>query len=82
MDISRDGRWAVVLTYTDVRLFARNGKEPWKDAFARAPRVVALPELYQPEAACFSADSQALYVSSEESPTPLVRILLGSLQEE
>ncbi len=76
LDISADGQWAAVLTYTDVRLFKRKGKEPWKAAFVRKPQVIALPKIYQPEALCFSADSQSLYVSSEESPTPIVRFNL------
>ena len=74
MDISPEGTQAVVLTYTDIRLFKKQGKEePWEQAFLREPTTIALPTIYQPEAVCFSSDSQWIYVSSEESPTPLVR---------
>ena len=72
MDISPDGRWAAVLTYTDIRLFPRTGQQTWAQALARRPMVVALPPIYQPEALCFGRDGRMLYVSSEGSPMPLV----------
>ena len=73
MDATSDGKTAVVLTYTDIRLFQRQGKESWDQAFTKPPKTIALPTIYQPEAICFSSDDQWIYVSSEESPTPLVR---------
>lgn len=73
MDISRDGKQAVVLTYTDIRLFRRREKESWAEVFTQAPQVLALPSIYQPEAICFGRDNGTVYVSSEESPTPLIR---------
>ena len=76
LDISPDGQWAASLTYTDMRLFKRQGKESWRTTFARSPKVIALPDIYQPEALCFSADGKSLLVSSEESPTPIVRYQL------
>ncbi len=77
MDLSPGGRHAVALTYTDIRIFHREDDEPWATAFRRPPRVVALPSIYQPEALCFSPDGRSIYVSSEESPTPLVRYSLN-----
>ena len=76
LDISPNGRHAAVLTYTDIRLFTRAEKQPWAKAFAQKPQLIALPSIYQPEALCFSRDSRSIYVSSEESPTPLVRYRL------
>ncbi len=73
MDVSADGRTAAVLTYTDIRIFRRPPQQAWSEAFTQRPHVLALPAVYQPEAACFSPDGKALYVSSEETPTPLVR---------
>lgn len=77
MDLSADNRLAVALTYTDIRLYRREGKATWAQAFQQAPMSVALPPIYQPEALCFSADGKWIYVSSEESPTPLVRYPIG-----
>jgi hypothetical protein len=73
MDFSPQGTKAVVLTYTDIRLFQRKPKEPWEQAFLKEPTTIALPTIYQPEAVCFGNDGQWIYVSSEETPTPLVR---------
>ncbi len=72
MDLSPDGSTAVYLTYTDIRIFERRPREPWKTAFTRMPKVIALPEVYQPEALCIGLDNRSIYVSSEETPTPLV----------
>lgn len=73
MDVAPNGRLAAVLTYTDVRLFARTEEQSWGEALQERPRLIALPRIYQPEALCFSADNRFLMVSSEESPTPLFR---------
>ncbi|MFT5189984.1 MAG: hypothetical protein ACI9DF_003309 [Verrucomicrobiales bacterium] len=73
MDISPNGRQAVVLTYTDIRLFTRAANQSWAEALTQKPQVIALPSIYQPEALCFSPQSRSIYVSSEETPTPLVR---------
>lgn len=76
MDIAPDGSEAVVLTYTDIRRFRRAPNQSWREAFQQTPAVVALPSVYQPEALCYSRDSRMIYVSSEESPTPLLRYRL------
>jgi hypothetical protein len=75
MDISRDGRYAVLLTqkYTAIE-YRRDAGESWPQAFARPPRTLRLPEAVQAEAICYSADGDALYVTSEGSPCPLWRI--------
>jgi hypothetical protein len=72
MDFASDGSAAVVLTYGDVLYFPRRAGEPWAEALARPPQVLAPHGLPQAEAACFSADARAIYVASERSRT-LVR---------
>ena len=75
MDISRDGRYAVLLTQKNMALeYRRDAGESWSQAFSRAPRTLRLPSASQAEAICYSPDGDALYVTSEGSPCPLWRI--------
>ncbi len=75
MDISRDGRYAVMLTKDNTALeYRREPGETWPRAFARAPRTLPLPEADQAEAICYSPDGDALFVTSEGLPCPLWRI--------
>ncbi len=74
MDVSPDGRRAIVLTYGDAYEYKRGEKEDWAAAFARPPREVALPHLIQAEAVCYGPDGKTLYVSSEKQPTPLIEV--------
>mgnify|MGYP006300350247 FL=1 len=71
MDFSPDGRRAVILTYGGCFEYARGEEESWADAFAREPRDLPAPRLWQREAVCYAADGCSLYVTSEGSPCPL-----------
>lgn len=75
MDISRDGRHAVLLTHKDTAIeYRRNAGESWPQAFSHTPRVLPVPEAVQAEAICYSPDGNALYMTSEGLPCPLWRI--------
>lgn len=75
MDISRDGRCAVLLTQENTALeYRRDAGESWPQAFSRAPRVLPVPEAVQAEAICYTPNGDALYITSEGSPCPLWRI--------
>jgi len=74
MDISPDGRRAVVLTYGDAYLFSRAEGEPWARAFSRAPRAVKAPARPQGEAICYGPDGWTLYLTSENAHQPLWEI--------
>jgi hypothetical protein len=74
MDISPDGRRAVVLTYGSAFEYPREGKDDWAKAFSRPPREIAVPRLAQAEAICYGPDGKTLYLSSERRPTPLIEI--------
>lgn len=75
MDVSPDGRTAVVLTYLQAYVWTRGEDEAWAAAFARAPRVVAMPARRQGESICFDAqDGRTLWLTSEKRPTPLWRV--------
>lgn len=71
-DIARDGHAMAVLTYRDVLVYPRRGREDWARALARAPEVHPLPWLPQAEALGWSADSRAMYATGELSPAPLL----------
>jgi hypothetical protein len=72
VDIAPDGHAMAVLTYRDVLLYPRHGREAWARAVARRPTVHPLPWLPQAEALAWSADSRALYATGEISPSPLL----------
>ncbi|HET8764535.1 MAG TPA: hypothetical protein VFM52_04890, partial [Rhodanobacter sp.] len=76
-DIAPDGRTFALLTYRDVLLYARRGREDWGTALARRPAVHALPLLPQAEALAWSADGLGLYVTGEFSPAPLLYLNPG-----
>jgi hypothetical protein len=76
MDISRDGAFAVVTTYGDAYLYRRQPGQPWIQVFAQKPVRIPLPHLKQTEAGAISADGRSLFVSTEQRPTPLVRVPL------
>lgn len=71
MDISPDGRRAVLVTYGNAFEFERKEQEPWADAFARQPRELVMPLRIQGESICYGFDGKTLYLTSEKLPTPL-----------
>jgi hypothetical protein len=71
-DIAPDGHAFAVLTYRDVLLYPRRGREDWAAALSRRPEVHALPLLPQAEALAWSLDSRGLYATGEFSPAPLL----------
>ncbi len=80
MDLSPDGRRAVVLTYKHAYLFSRGSEETWAAAFSRKPIQIPLPhprdhtDLRQREAICFTSDGQALIVTSEGENAGMYRL--------
>jgi hypothetical protein len=74
LDVSSDGRRAVVLTYLDAYEFRRGADETWGQAFARAPRRIGMPLRRQGESICYGTDGVTLYLTSEKLPTPLWRV--------
>ncbi len=71
LDISPDGRRAVVLTYHDAYEFYRAPDETWADAFGRPARLIPMPQRQQGESICYGRDGKTLYLTSEKRPTPL-----------
>lgn len=81
-DIAGDLSAAAVLTYGDALLFPRRPGESWATTFARQPVVLGPHNLPQAEAAGFSADSRALYVTSERKDPLLLRYRLPARAAE
>jgi hypothetical protein len=77
-DISADGSKLVAINYSAGFLFERklvNGQlEPWLDALNQEPKTFPLPRLRQAESVCFSENDQSIYVSSEFTPTPIIKV--------
>jgi len=71
MDVSPDGRRAVVLTYANAYEYTRRPNEDWGKAFSRPPREIAMPVREQGESICYGPDGKTLYLTSEKLPTPL-----------
>jgi len=76
MDIAPDGSAALVLTLKRAYRFARGPDETWAEAFGRKPQTVPIPPMWQAEALTFARDGRALYISTEQRPTPIFRLEL------
>jgi len=73
-DISADGKWAAIITYRSLYLFAREDGETWTETFQKKPVEIAGPPGLHDEAVTFGHDGVSVYVSSERLPTPLYRL--------
>ncbi len=74
MDISPDGRRAVVATKLRAYQYVRKENESWTDAFSRPGQPIKIPSLRQCESICYGTDGKTLYLTSEKRPTPLYEI--------
>jgi len=74
MDISADGRRAVILTYGPAYEYCRGPGETWAMAFRRPGRKLSMPGRRQGESICYGRDDRTLYLTSEKRPTPLLRV--------
>ncbi len=71
MDISADGRRAVLATYGPAFEYIRQDSETWADTFKRQGKKVTLPQRIQGESICYDREGLDLYLTSEKIPTPL-----------
>jgi hypothetical protein len=81
MDVSADGRRAVVLTYGAAYNFIREPGEDWADVFHRKGRLVQMPIRKQGESICYGRDNETLYLTSEKIPTPLWQVARAAKSE-
>jgi hypothetical protein len=75
MDISPDGKRAVIVTYLLALEYPREETETWAQAFAKEPRIIQVPPRTQGEAICYGLDSRTLYLTSEQLPAPLFKVI-------
>lgn len=74
MDVSSDGKRAIVLTLGQAFEYHRGDGETWKDAFARKPRTIDMPPRKQGEAICYGKAGRDLFLTSELTPTPFFTV--------
>ena len=80
LDLSPDGRHAIVLTYKHAYMFNRESRHSWAAAFSGHPRIIPLPlpqerrDLRQREAICFAPNGRALLVTSEGRGAGIFRL--------
>ena len=73
-DISADGRLIALMDYRRVYLYRRRDDESWAQTLTRVPQRLSFGWLPQAEAMGFTPSGNALYVSGEHLPAPIVRI--------
>ncbi|HDZ20744.1 hypothetical protein LCGC14_0431630 [marine sediment metagenome] len=71
MDISPDGRRAIVADYGNATEYVRRDGESWAGAFRRGGGRVQLPRRRQGESICYDADGKTLVLTSEGPSSPL-----------
>lgn len=77
LDISADGRRAVVLTYGEPYLYLRALGETWAAVFNRPGLRMPPHHLRQGEGACFSPDGRTLWLTSDQRDAPIMSYRLA-----
>jgi hypothetical protein len=72
LDLSADGKFAVVVTYLGSFVFPKAADESWPAAFAKAPIALEPHLLRQAESVAFSRDGTLVHAVSEGARSPLV----------
>jgi len=81
MDISPDGNEAVVVTYRSLYRYRREPGEDWLSAMQREPDELIGPPAPQNEAVAYSADGEAVFVTTEKIPAPVFRVRFNDKTE-
>jgi hypothetical protein len=74
LDISPDGRRAMLLTDRAAYEFSRAADEDWRAGFNRSPCRLATPPRQNGESICYGDDGKTLYLTSEGRGEPLWEI--------
>lgn len=77
MDFDASGTRLAIVTLTRAHVYTRGTDENWQQALQRAPQVFDLPDYAQIEAVAWSADGDAIWITSEGAPAPMSRIPLS-----
>lgn len=78
MDMRRDGRALVVVSYTHAYLYRRQAQQSWAQALQQSPQAYDLPKYRQIEAVSFAPDGNSIWITSEGESAPLARMNLRS----
>jgi len=81
-DISADGTEAAVITYRSLYRFRRESDEDWLSVLQGKPIEVVGPPAVQNEAIAYSADSKAIYVTTEKKPAPIYRFKFTDVENK
>ena len=79
MDLTDDGRAAVILTYRGVFYYRRNPVEDWLNALQRRPLALSLGDFGEAESVAFNAAGDSIYITFEGKGAPVVRIDIAGL---
>jgi len=80
MDISADGRAAVILTYRGVYYFKRAADDTWIETFQKRPAPISVGDFDKAESVGFSADGKSVFVTFENPGAILLRIDLNEYE--
>ncbi len=74
MDISADGKHAVILTYGRAYWYHKKAKKSWKKTLKKPIKLIKFKGLFQPEGISFGTSPYQLFISSETPPAKLLKI--------
>lgn len=74
MDISADGRAAVILTYRAVYYYTRKPGQGWFEALNQRPRRVSIGNFRNAEAIAFATERRGVIVTGENRHSPILFI--------
>ncbi|MGI9271802.1 MAG: hypothetical protein ACR2QT_08510 [Woeseiaceae bacterium] len=78
MDISADGRSALVLTYRGVYFFSRAEQQTWHEALDAEAMELKLGKIKDAESLAFDSSGQAAFLTIEKKRAPLMKIDLST----
>jgi hypothetical protein len=74
MDISADGKYAVILSYGKVFWFDNTINNNWAKTLKKPAKIIKYKGLYQPEAISFGKTPYQLFISTEKLPAKLLEL--------
>jgi hypothetical protein len=74
MDISADGKYAVILSYGKVYWYHKKASKSWAQTFKKPAKLIKFKGLFQPEGISFGKSPFQLFISSESLPAKLLKI--------
>jgi len=80
MDISADGRAAVILTYRGAYYYKRVADDTWIETFQKRPAPISVGDFDKAESAAFSPDGKSVFVTFENPGAILLRIDLNEYE--